>query len=277
MIPLGLLLEAHENLTDSAVHAEWREQAPGIEKYWTPREERGKRWKDPKLSRQWHTEYERKRRKGTQHVLPDSEAKLHFLLNNIARYILEPVDGKRPDAETLLRLVSKIEKVPPPAASRLTRPSPCWLFKAGHDRKGYAQIRFHGPKVRVHRLTYELMRGKIGEGLQVDHLCERPACCNPDHISPATQYQNLAASPNSVIGKQVCSKGHPLDIGSDNVRIGKGKHKRVCRTCNREASQRIKAGWSEERLEYHRTWSRDYQRARYQKQKTEREAMNGAA
>jgi hypothetical protein len=34
------------------------------------------------------------------------------------------------------------------------------------------------------------MVGPVPEGLELDHLCENPPCCNPAHLEPVTHAEN---------------------------------------------------------------------------------------
>lgn len=73
----------------------------------------------------------------------------------------------------------------------------CWVF---HQRTvdGYGRHRVKGGGVwLIHRLTWHLFylphqNGRADNPLQLDHLCNRAACCNPLHLRPATQAANLA-------------------------------------------------------------------------------------
>lgn len=67
----------------------------------------------------------------------------------------------------------------------------CWIFK-GNDpsSNGYQRCWLYGSRWQVHRLVYELITGKDIRELQLDHLCEVRACCNPAHMDPVTSQVN---------------------------------------------------------------------------------------
>ena len=56
---------------------------------------------------------------------------------------------------------------------------------------GYGLMGINGKTERVHRVFYELHKGKIPEGLCVLHSCDNRKCCNPEHLSVGTHQQNM--------------------------------------------------------------------------------------
>lgn len=66
----------------------------------------------------------------------------------------------------------------------------CREWKIAKDRHGYGQFKYNGKTRTAHRIAYELTVGPIPEGMQVDHTCHRPACCNPRHLRLVTPKQN---------------------------------------------------------------------------------------
>ena len=73
--------------------------------------------------------------------------------------------------------------------------SGCWLWTACVDADGYGQIALgtRGKKrERAHRVAWELYRGPIPDGLQVNHSCDNPYCVNPDHLHLGTNISNNA-------------------------------------------------------------------------------------
>lgn len=108
----------------------------------------------------------------------------------------------------------------------------CWLFTGSRNDFGYGHF-WNGEKlVMAHRWTYEYLVGPIPEGLELDHLCRPPPCCNPDHLEPVSTAENNRRSGSATARnarKTHCKRGHPLD--GVNVRYANGG--RVCVTCDR--------------------------------------------
>lgn len=119
----------------------------------------------------------------------------------------------------------------------------CWIWngaKAG--RSNYAQftVGYVGKQKHValaHRFAYQWFVGRIPDGLVIDHLCDVPACVNPDHLRACTQKQNVMRSlgvcaKNAV--KTHCPQGHKYT--PENTKIDRGK--RSCRRCNADRQLR---------------------------------------
>ena len=60
--------------------------------------------------------------------------------------------------------------------------------RQAHD---YGVVTINGRNYRVHRLALERELGRpIHPGLDVLHSCDRPACCNPEHLREGTDKDN---------------------------------------------------------------------------------------
>lgn len=109
----------------------------------------------------------------------------------------------------------------------------CWIWIGGLERKGYARFRSEkGNKVFTHRWAYELLVGPIPEGLTIDHLCRTTSCCNPAHLEPVTDIENIARGTQGDWQKRKthCYKGH--EFSALNTYVNPQGH-RSCRTCQR--------------------------------------------
>ena len=58
-------------------------------------------------------------------------------------------------------------------------------------RGGYGPININGKMKLVHRISYELHKGKIPVGMCVLHRCDNPKCCNPEHLFLGTNRDNV--------------------------------------------------------------------------------------
>ena len=122
--------------------------------------------------------------------------------------------------------------------------SGCWQW-TGSTRAGYGQMAVVTDGVRktvsVHRLVFELVKGPIPDGLDIDHQCHdetcpEPApchhclCVNPEHLEPATRRVNVLrgrcpAADNA--RKTQCPEGHQLEPDPYHAR------RRYCPRCKK--------------------------------------------
>lgn len=123
----------------------------------------------------------------------------------------------------------------------------CWWWLGTRSRDGYARIGIGRlGSVAVHRLAYELLRGPIPDGLELDHLCRHRSCVNPDHLEPVTRRENQlrGESPAGRAARTThCPSGHALTI--DNLtNHGLKRGFRECLECKRIRSR---GRWPERR------------------------------
>ena len=114
---------------------------------------------------------------------------------------------------------------------KVDRTAGCWNWLGSAVKTGYGQIWYQGRLVLAHRFAYELLRGPIPKGFEIDHLCHNKSCVNPIHLEVVTRSENVRRGwkvnipPNS--RKTHCLRGHALT--PDNIYDEHGKRK--CRQC----------------------------------------------
>lgn len=123
--------------------------------------------------------------------------------------------------------------------------SGCWYWTAATEpRDGRPLVHWEGRARKAYRVTYEIVRGPIPGGLDLDHLCHSSApcnepcphrrCVNPEHLEPVTRGENLRRESRKVTH---CPAGHPYDAW--NTRLIDDHRK--CRACARIYMQNKRA------------------------------------
>lgn len=124
------------------------------------------------------------------------------------------------------RLWSKIDK---------GDPGECWIWNSPSvNNKGYGRFLIYRNGVQTRLLAHRLvaqLAGKQVAGLVIRHSCDTPLCCNPEHLIPGTQAQNIG---DAVERGRMDTSG--LALGQTYVRPA-----RPCKTCGvtLEASRRV--------------------------------------
>lgn len=146
--------------------------------------------------------------------------------------------------------------------SRVEKTDSCWLWHGSCGLNGYGMITQTRDGVTkrwmVHRLAYELVRGVIPEGLELDHLCRTVNCVNPAHLEPVTHQENCLrgvslAAENAQ--KTHCKRGHEFTPENTYIQMYRGRPRRKCRACH--AARQNARYWADP--EKYRAWQREYE------------------
>lgn len=116
--------------------------------------------------------------------------------------------------------------------------SGCRIWMGSLLNGGYGTLTYRTKRYMAHRASYELNKGPIPEGLEIDHLCRVRSCINPNHLEAVTKSVNIRRG-NYINGlnkareiqkaKTHCPHGHPWD--EKNTYCNSKGH-RFCRKCD---------------------------------------------
>lgn len=117
-----------------------------------------------------------------------------------------------------------------------------WVGTINHHN-GYGYVRapagIRPINQRAHRVVYEMEKGPIPSGLQIDHLCRNRRCVNPAHMEPVTSRANTLRGdgPTSKNARKThCKRGHILD----GANINRYRGWRLCRICKNALGRKYK-------------------------------------
>lgn len=128
----------------------------------------------------------------------------------------------------------------------------CWI-RSGAAVRGYPVVKVRGKQFRAARLSYELHKGVIPDGLTVDHLCRETRCVNPDHLELVTAAEN-ARRERAALRPAHCPSGH--GYAEHGYEHGGRVH---CRRCRHDRQMR----WRKQNPERWRELKREsYERSR---------------
>lgn len=130
------------------------------------------------------------------------------------------------------------------------QPDGCWHWERAIGNKGYGLIswKHEGAKVTMvaHRAYYLAFRGAIPNGHDIDHLCRKRSCVNPEHLEAVTHLENARRGSRTMASgvyvptplKTHCKYGH--EFSPENTRISK-TGARQCLACGRRNRREYKA------------------------------------
>lgn len=66
----------------------------------------------------------------------------------------------------------------------------CWIWMGPTKIDGYGRINVNQRNCHAHRISWELYKGPIPQGMCVLHRCDTPSCVNPHHLFLGTKIEN---------------------------------------------------------------------------------------
>ena len=93
-------------------------------------------------------------------------------------------------ANTKMDVFKHVNMISGPMCERLG--SKCWPYTQAPNADGRPYFRVGGKQMLAYRITYELVHGEDTlEGKVARHQCDNEICCNPHHIIPGSQSDNV--------------------------------------------------------------------------------------
>ena len=81
--------------------------------------------------------------------------------------------------------------IPTPVNAPFLLVGDCLVWANNLNDGGYGTLLgIDGKQERAHRIVFAQTRGQTPEGLQINHLCDRPYCVQPTHLYAGTQQDN---------------------------------------------------------------------------------------
>jgi hypothetical protein len=110
-----------------------------------------------------------------------------------------------------------------------------WKWTASKDRDGYGRFLMNGKAHKAHRVAWLLFRDEPVPH-EIDHLCRRRDCVNPNHLEAVSHLENVRRGREAT--KTRCKQGH--EFTPQNTRLDKHGI-RTCRTCDNRWSREWRA------------------------------------
>lgn len=130
----------------------------------------------------------------------------------------------------------------------------CWLWNGTLNKEGYGvtarTIKGKGYGSLIHRISWYLLYGKIGDGMVINHTCHNPATCvngvecehrrcfNPYHLESTSIASNNRSGAANRINVGTCGNNLHEWVPENITTYTSGK--RICKACQKAQIQRKK-------------------------------------
>lgn len=124
----------------------------------------------------------------------------------------------------------------------------CWRWTGSFVRNGYGRLSAakdsNREAVYAHRVSWQLHRGPVPDGLYVLHTCDNRWCVKPDHLWLGTNADNMRDMVRKGRGRSVnaekthCKRGHEFNEENTYVLPSGGRRCRKCHSLRQCAYQK---------------------------------------
>lgn len=126
--------------------------------------------------------------------------------------------------------------------------TPCFEWTASTIRE-YGQFGLNGKNYLAHRLSYEDVKGKIPEGLELDHLCRNHKCVNTDHLQAVPHKENIRRGLAGFLSglkqrlKTHCPQGHEYTKENTYIQSNGNRNCKICKLIQNRQYKQDKKRW----------------------------------